>query len=326
MPKTEKVDRTEIYKDRNVQAFLNRLLSSEINEIEPSYDPKIGYHYPFIEQIVGNPKHTVTFLDRLHEAEIVERRLYDKIIHCPKCGSVNVSVRYCCPYCKSFNIHKSSLIEHVKCGYMDVEENFRHGNDILCPKCNKKLEKSGVDYRQAGIWCTCNECTKSFDIPSTDHFCRACHTTFTFEAAIIKDVYSYRLKDEVKEEAEIGWIIISPISELLSENGFRIESPAFLKGRSGANHLFDIVAYKEGLKKEVKVIDFTLSPGETVGEQPVIALFAKIFDVSPDDAYLIVIPRISENGKKMAKLYKISLIEAIDDREAIEKFKERLLG
>ena len=114
MSKTNKVNRTEIYKDRNVQAFLNRLIGSEISEIEPSYDPKIGYHYPFIEQIVGDHKKTMTFLNRLYEAGIVERRLYDKIIYCPKCGSANISVRYCCPYCKSFNVHKSSLIEHVR--------------------------------------------------------------------------------------------------------------------------------------------------------------------------------------------------------------------
>ena len=76
----------------------------------------------------------------------------------------------------------------------------------------------------------------------------------------------------------------------------------------------------------MKVVDFTSSPGNTVGEQPVIALFAKIFDVSPDDAYLIAIPRISENGKKMARLYNIKLIEAIDDKEAIEKFEDKLLG
>ena len=170
MSKVSKTERGEIYKDHRVQLLLSKFVSGELSELTPVYDPKRGYRYPIAEKIVGEPATTDEFLSHLFDVGVLRRELYDKIIYCPKCGSANISVRYCCPYCKSFNVHKSSLIEHVKCGYMDVEENFRHGNDILCPKCNQKLEKSGVDYRQAGIWCTCNECNRSFDIPSTDHF------------------------------------------------------------------------------------------------------------------------------------------------------------
>jgi hypothetical protein len=68
--------------------------------------------------------------------------------YCPSCGSQNVSTRYCCPYCKSFNIQKGSLIEHVKCGYMDVEENFRKGEKLVCPKCHEELKKPDVDYKR----------------------------------------------------------------------------------------------------------------------------------------------------------------------------------
>ena len=52
-------------------------------------------------------------------------------------------------------------------------------------------------------------------------------------------------------------------------------------------------------------------------EQPVIALFAKIFDVSPNQAYLIAIPKLNENGRKMAELYNIRIVEAKDQKEAI---------
>jgi hypothetical protein len=56
----------------------------------------------------------------------------------------------------------------------------------------------------------------------------------------------------------------------------------------------------------------------------VIALFAKIFDVLPDHAYLIAIPRMSENGKKMADLYNIQIIEAKNQKEAIKTLKEKM--
>jgi len=325
MLKTNKTKRAEIYKDRNTQVFLSKFLSGEISELKPVYDPKIGYRYPIVEAIIGDASNTEDFLNRLYEAQILERRLYDKIIYCPRCSSANVSVHYSCPYCKSFNIQKSSLIEHIKCGYMDVEENFRKRNKLVCPKCHEELKKSDVDYRMAGIWCTCKNCDKSFDIPVTAHFCRDCHANSTFEDAVIKDVYAFSLKEEVKEEAAVGWVVIAPIREFLQEHGFEVESPAFLKGKSSANHMFDIAAYKGDVTRKVTVIDLASSTENAVPEQPVIALFAKIFDVSPDNAYLIAIPKMSENGKKMAELYNIKVIEAENQKEAIKALKDNLL-
>lgn len=317
------MERVSLYKDRNTQVFISKFLNGEMKELEPVYDPKLGYHYPVVEAIVGDASDAEVFLNRLYTAGILDRKLYDKIIYCPKCGSANISIHYCCPYCKSFNIQKSSLIEHVKCGYMDIEENFHRENKLVCPKCNEELKKIDVDHRKAGIWCTCKDCDKSFDIPVSAHFCRDCHENFTFEDAVIKDVYSYTLREEAREEASLGWVLVAPIRDFLIEEGFQVESPAFLKGKSGANHMFDVVAYKGETPRKITVIDLASSSEDIVSEQPVIALFAKIFDVSPDNAYLIAIPKISENGKKMAELYNIQIIEAKNQKEAIRALKER---
>jgi hypothetical protein len=324
MLKTGKAERLELYKDRDTQALLSKFLSGEINEIEPICDPKLGYRYPTVEAIVDDPSCAEAFLNKLSEAEILERKLFDKTIYCPKCNSANISVRYCCPYCKSFDIQKSSLIEHVKCGYMDVEENFQKGSKLMCPKCHEELKKADVDYRRAGIWCTCKDCSKSFDIPLASHFCRDCRGIYTFEDILIKNVYSYTLRKEAREEAGLGWVLIAPIREFLVEEGFDVESPAFLKGKSGANHLFDIVACKGDVPRRVTVIDVATSTDNAVSEQPVIALFAKIYDVSPTSSFLIAIPKMGDNGKKMAELYNIQVIEAKNQKEAIRALKERI--
>ncbi len=293
-------------------------------KLSPSYDPKRGYRYDTVETIVGDPSKAEAFLDKLYEAGILTRKLHDEVIFCPKCNSAGISIRYCCPYCKSFNIKKSSLIEHVKCGYMDVEENFHKGDKLICQKCHDELRKPDVDYRRAGIWCTCKDCSKSFDIPVVKLFCRDCHEEFTFENAVIKDVYTYALKEEARREAAEGWVLIPPISEFLAENGFEVKSPAYLKGKSGANHMFDIVASRGENAKSVTVIDLATSTDNVVSEQPVIALFAKIFDVSPDAAYLIAIPKLNDNAKKMAELYNIQAIEAKNQKEAIDNLKEKM--
>jgi hypothetical protein len=107
MQRAGKKETIELYRDRNVQMLLSKFLSGEVETLEPVYDSQVGYRYPIVEAIVGEESQVAPFLNNLHEAGILEKELYDKIIFCPKCGSASVSTRYCCPFCKSFDIQKS---------------------------------------------------------------------------------------------------------------------------------------------------------------------------------------------------------------------------
>ena len=77
----------ELYRDHNVQMLLSKFLSGEIKTLEPLYDSTVGYRYPLVETIVGEASQVEPFLDKLYEAGVLEKKLYDKIIFCPKCGS-----------------------------------------------------------------------------------------------------------------------------------------------------------------------------------------------------------------------------------------------
>ncbi|RLI45093.1 hypothetical protein DRO69_05945 [Candidatus Bathyarchaeota archaeon] len=322
MSKTSKNKRVEVYKDHRAQLLLSKFLSGELTKLEPVYNPKYGYRYPIVEKITGDAQSANEFLKHLFEVGILKRELFDKIIHCLHCGSANVSVHYRCPYCKSFKVSKSSLVEHVSCGYIDTEEKFQKEDKLVCPRCHKELTKLDVDYRKAGAWCTCDECNKSFDIPVFSHFCRDCHQDFTFGEALYKDVFSYSLSEDVAREAALGWILIAPIKEFLESRGLKVESPGFLKGKSGASHMFDLVASSDGKDQKVTVIDLAASTGNVVSEQAVIAMFAKVYDVAPDRACLVAIPKMSEDGNRLAELYKIKVIEAKNQKEAIKALKE----
>lgn len=322
MSKALKDQRIRLYKDHNVQLLTSKFVSGELKKLNPVYDHKYGYRYPVVDAIVGDSSSTDELLQNLFEAGILKRELYDKIVFCPSCDTANVSMHYCCPHCKSFDARKSALIEHIQCGYIDTEEKFRKDDKLVCPRCRKELTKPDVDHHKAGVWCTCNECGKSFDIPVPAHFCRDCSRNFTFEEALYKDVYSYSLTPEAMKEATLGWILITPIRDFLESRGFEVESPGFLKGKSGASHMFDITASPTGVKRNLTVIDLATSTDDIPSEQPVIAMFAKIYDVSPDKACLVAIPRMSENGKKLAALYKIKLVEAKEPKEVIEAFEK----
>lgn len=213
---------------------------------------------------------------------------------------------------------KSSLVEHIQCGYIDIEDRFTQEDKMVCPRCHNELTKPDVNYRKAGVWCACNDCGKNFDIPVPSHFCRECKNLFTFEDAVYKDVYSYSLNQEVMKEAGVGYILVAPIRELFQSRGFTVESPGLMKGKSGASHMFDVAASKGDVARHVIVIDLATSTEDIVSEQSMIAMFAKVYDVAPDKACLIAIPKMSDNGRKLADLYKIELIEAKNQKEAMK--------
>jgi len=322
MPKASKKELLKLYKDHKVQLLISKFVSDELDALNPVYDPKQGFRYPIVDEIVGDSSSTNEFLQKLFEGGVLERKLYDKIVYCPSCTSANISIHYTCPHCKSFDVKKSALIEHIKCGYIDTEDRFQKYGALVCPRCNKELTNPDLDYHKAGVWCTCNQCGKSFDIPVPAHFCRECHENFTFDEALYKDVYSYSLTPEAAKEATLGCILTVPIIEFLEDLGFEVESPGFLNGKSGTRHMFDLTAVSAGKKKNTTVIDFATSTDDVVSEHSVIAMFAKIFDATPDRACLVAIPKMSENGRKLASLYKIDLVEAKNQNMAIEALKD----
>ncbi|MBS7620752.1 hypothetical protein KEJ32_01295 [Candidatus Bathyarchaeota archaeon] len=316
---------SDMLNDRRVQALINKFMSGKVKALTPLFDLKKVLVYPEVEEIIGDSDSAEEFLSKLHECGILKRELYDRIVCCPKCGSVNVSNLYSCPFCGSFDIDRSSLIEHIKCGYMDVEEKFRSKDGLVCPKCGRELAEMDVDYRRAGVWCTCNKCGKSFDIPVPRHFCRNCQTKFTFEDAKLKDAYIYSLNEDVVKTVAMDWAILAPIGKLLKDRGFKVEIPGFAEGRSGVRHMFDMIAYNNGRKSYKVAVNISTSTDEKpVQEQAIIDMFAKAYDSNIEKTILIAMPKIGENGKKLANLYKIRIIEAKNPEEALEKLKTLL--
>lgn len=325
MRKTRKEEENKKNQKSNAQRLLDKIRRDNITKIEPVYNPKNGCTncYPIVESFVDTNVKIAPLLEEISETGVLEKKLFDKMVLCPKCNSQNTTTRYNCPYCNSFNIEKSSLIEHIKCGYMDVEQNFRKGKNLVCPKCGGRLNRADFDYKKAGVWCKCNNCEKNFDIPTPSHFCRKCGSISTFEEINLKNVFSYRVKEIVDNGLSNSPFVNIAIKKFLTKEGWKVDSPANVNGKSGVEHSFDMVAFKGSKIKETMVIDIATSE-EMVAEQPVVALFAKIFDVSPNKSLLIAIPKINDNGKKMAALYKIRIIEAKDQTQVINQLKEIL--
>lgn len=317
-------ERRKIYQEHPVLLLMNKLLSGsmETGEIRPVLDPIFGYRYPEVERVVeGTSADALALLERLEKAGILEKKFFDKIVSCPSCRTTNIAFHYMCPVCGSARIDKKGLVEHLSCGHIDTEDRFKKDGKLVCPRCNVELKELDVDYKRPGSWFECTSCHKRFDEPVFAHICRNCGTQFTIKNATLTDIYSYILNKEAEAEARRRVILLTPIVVSLEKLGFKVESPGLVQGASGTTHQFDIVASKTiGVASRVIVIGVASSPIE-VDEQPIVSMFAKIFDAHTAHAILIAVPKLSGTARQLSELYKIKVIEAANTEEAVKKLR-----
>jgi len=306
-----------------VQLLANYLLSTAGAELTPTADSENGVRYLEAERITGDEPRAVTkWLEDLAVKGVLDRRFVSKLILCPKCGSMDVPVNYCCPHCRSVEIDKKALFEHLACGIIDKEDNFKKNGQLACPRCGRSLGQLGITHKAVGTWFLCRTCLKPFDRPLSFHVCGKCKQFFVIEDAVLIDAFAYKLSKEAESQLKSGGIFLKPIKEVLEHMGYDVAIGGRLHGASGADHRFDLIGIRsDGSRKETVAVDVVSSDG-LVGDSAVTTMFAKRYDANPDKSVLVAIPGINESGKKLAAMYRISIVEATSGLEAVEKLKQ----
>ena len=305
--------------DESLRKLINKLLDSDTSRIDPVFSPREGFRYKKAEETMELDADTARkLLEELHQVGIFKKILFDKTVFCPDCGSPNVSVHFNCPNCGDMDTSKLSLVEDLSCGYIGKEDEFKQNGKMVCPHCKRQLLRPGIDFRRVGIWYVCNKCGSEFDIPVVTYTCRECGRVFSTEEAAYEPVYAYELEESVKEVAMTIRSILGSLMGLLHSRGFMVESPGVVNGRSGQKHVFDLVA-KRGSGKSIAV-EVYIADGP-LPERVVTTTFAKFYDTTFSDAVLIAIPRVREEGRRLANLYRIHLVEGTSRDEVLRNFR-----
>jgi len=306
-------ERVRLYKRKDVRLILSYIVN-KAGKLEPKLS-KNGYTFLTLNKILG--KDPIPILEELAKEEIIKPYLVDVEVVCPKCSSNELKEKYLCPFCMSFNLERKTLIEHYACGVVDSLEKFIHNGEYICPKCNKTLKLIGTDYRKIYNVYVCKECGKNFSIPNIFHKCLNCDYLFNHEEAKLNKVFGYKLNEDLENEIIANCIIETPLIDILKKEGYSVNSLDTLKGLSGINHVFDLIA-----RKNDEIIAITIaSDVEEVGVEAVTGHFMKVYDSHPTKSIMIAFPKLSNEAKKLANLYAIDLIEGESIEEIKEKFK-----
>ena len=302
------------------EVLKNSLVRGGNDILKPIFDPFYGYRFPKIEEIVGGPEETFNALEELASEGVLIKKHFRNHLQCPYCGSLNLNALPTCLNCGSFNVKKTSLVEHLRCGYIGSEELFRKDGKLVCPSCGMELKRLGEDYRNVGTWFECKDCGLKFDTLNISLACLNCGKVFPVRDSNIKEFYIYVLSEEMEKRRIKEEELVKPVVLLFEEEGYIVSPTGVVTGVSGASHRFDVVAEKDGERVLVDII----RSNQAVGEFSVLHVFVKSLDVGNSKSILIVIPDLTETASKLANQYNLKIIKAKNIKEAVTNLREIL--
>jgi len=316
---------TGVYSNPSARKIIDLMLRSPRTPITPEITVTDEIRYPQLETVEKlSVDETESLLTEMTTAGVVVADLVDQAPACPECGSTRLSTRYLCPKCFSYDIARSYLYEHLKCGKVAGDEAFRKFDQIVCPKCQTVLHSFGVEYRAVGAWYKCAKCNESFNAPTHSHFCRPGHHQFTSDRTRFVPVYQYRLNPESLSEIRRQLLTFSDAVAMLEDLGLAVFAPHSLAGKSGQVFPFDVVVEIKGRwgSQKTFAVDIISSEGGVVSES-VREFVSKVRGARPTGSYLLAIPFLTDEARSLAQGMRVAFIEASSVSEATSALIDR---
>ncbi|MCS7138638.1 MAG: hypothetical protein NZ873_01095 [Crenarchaeota archaeon] len=120
---------------------------------------------------------------------------------------------------------------------------------------------------------------------------------------VSKKIYSYKFNPDKKELLGRWLLDITPVIEALRTKGWKVESPAKIRGKSGVEHTFTLaVSYKGDLKESVDaVVDIIVS--DMLVDESALSIVLKAMDVNAAKKLLLVVPGLTDKARALFDYY-----------------------
>ncbi|MEM2103790.1 MAG: hypothetical protein QW717_02715 [Candidatus Bathyarchaeia archaeon] len=310
-------EKAKFFRDHAVQRMLKALKNGELSFLEPVVNYDFGVEYTKLREFGLNPAETTPILSRLCEIGVLVWETVGNLAVCPSCGSYRLLLQLHCPSCGSARLSRGAVVEHMMCGHVDVEINFRRGQDLVCPKCGKRLKAIGVDYRRPGILYKCMDCQTSFQKALGKFKCSNGHLFDEGELATW-EVKAYRANPARRLLLEKFIIDVEAILQVFIVKGWCVETPAVIRGKAGVEHEFYFAVWRAKADKESRPPDVVceLVVSESIVDATaILAFWAKAIDVEAKDKIVMAVPGLDEKAKMLANCYGMYAVEAENSSE-----------
>jgi CheY-like chemotaxis protein len=321
-PQTE--ESSASWRSLNVIRLVNAMVSGQIFEMRPIIDVSLrdSFAYPETDKILETTgKETAAILDSLADEDILKKEPFEKMLLSPE-GSTQLVAVERCPKCESSNLEKGMQLEHLSCGNVGLDRDYKSVLRYVCPRCHKELRLAGTDYRNEGVRYRCMECGDLFQIPVTKYRSPQSGKIYAFEDLKETWIYSYRFNEAKKGRLEFELEPKAKLIELLRRRGYQVTESAQMKGRSGAVHAIDILARKDdGIAEDLVAIGIvTARQGEEeVNVDELLKFDTRAYDLGISSKVAIAIPELSPAARKFAERHNFKIFEPKEFRSFISQ-------
>jgi CheY-like chemotaxis protein/Zn finger protein HypA/HybF involved in hydrogenase expression len=307
---------SQLLENHNSQKILKYFVESDL-PIKQKIDCEVIYDWKSSDAI----KDMNATLESLVKAGYIIKEPTELILTCPKCNSRNIRLHYLCQNCNNSDFNKGDILEHNKCGYSGLEDKFKDGDALVCPKCRKQLKLIGVDYFKVESAYTCAKCSHFFTTPELRYSCNACgHDTFRISDGKWTELFTYRINPDKITRIKQTIVSLSPIKNFLEEKGFLIESNVNPSLKYTTATKFDLVARSQDQTILLIIL------GSDIEEN-----FARIVDLDTVSKtmpgkiskYAVIFSEPREVTRSLLKRFGIVTILVENVNNILEKFEEK---
>ncbi len=285
-----------------------------------------GYSFEGVPELGWSADRTRRTLAGLQLKGMVSARLSDRLLLCKFCRSPNLRTRRLCPTCKSIDLTKHPVIEHLACGLIDKQDAFQIGADLVCPRCKAKLIMLGSDYRSLSYMYSCQECGGLTRDLETSLVCNLCGTEADVDEQNECQLFSYYLSERDRKAVFDQMKPIEACSQYFLARGFTVEAPGLVVGRSGAQHTFDMAIHRrpEGAPARRSgitefsdiVVEIQLSD-RPIDVEELAKFYGKLSDLDLG-GLILAIPGLSKEASDYSKAFKLRVVGGATVEKAIQ--------
>jgi len=312
-PETPRI--TGIVDDEKAMRLVAEMLAGNIVDIRPQLDfeSQTGFSYPYVESVLNvKSEGAVAILESLAGKEVLIAKFFEKLLRCPQCQSVNLRPSTNCPRCGSGDIARGRILEHFVCKFVGLEDEFVSKGRYICPKCKQELRTIGSDYQSLGLLHKCHDCDNVFNQPIIKWRCLKCFAVTAEDKITEVNVYSYNLNEARRSWVEFELQPKPQLIEFLKQRGYEVTEHAAIKGRSGAEHIIDILATRDDGVVTYNIAIGVKVAGDEVALSDIFDFDDKAYDIGIHDKILVVVPGLHREAEKFASQQRIKVLEVRD--------------
>jgi hypothetical protein len=313
-----------------LRGILAKISDKQIQRIEPSLEPSTGLVFKGFEDHDYNELSQM--LDALEQDEVLTREPFDSFLKCRSCDSYCFSTQFVCTVCRSSNIMRGAVIEHLTCGNIDLEEKYSTNEGFLvCGKCSKRLNAIGVDYSRPGFFYRCQGCKATLPDAQVQYTCAECGNHSTMDQLPLQQLFAYTVDYEKISTLLKRSSILKSTVEILGQIGIKSVSPGEFSGLSKIKHSFELVVFND---EDIPILLAEVLGTEQGLKRPdearVMAFHARCDDISRRTRKtvtrtLIALPELKEEAGKLANTLGITIIQSDTKEQAISQVIQLIL-